>query len=532
MTLLWTLLLPLIGAFAAWAAGLLSPRAPRWISLAAVAAAFACTLSLWGAGQEGRWITTFEAPWIPAAGIEIYLAVDGVSLLLLLLTFFLGAVAILVSWHSVAARPGFFHFNVLLILTGTAGVFSALDLFLFFFCWELMVLPMYFVIGIWGHENRNYAAVKFFLFTQASGLFLLIAILGLHGAHAAETGVSTFRYESLLGTSLPPVLGMGLMLGFFVAFAVKLPAFPFHTWLADAHTEAPTAGSVLLAGLLLKTAGYGLLRFTVPLFPDASATFAPLAMILGVVGILYGAKLAFAQSDLKRLIAYTSISHMGFVLVGVFAWNTWALQGVVVQMIAHGLSTGALFILAGGLQDRLHTRDMNRMGGFWRDAPRMGALAMFFTMASLGLPGLANFVGEFLVLLGTFRESVPTAVFAAIGIIGATVYSLLVIQRVFHGERGEAPRLPDLSLRELAVLALLAAGLLGIGLYPRSVLQVSESSVAALRETTGLVAAAPDSASAPPTVPAFSTADAPNPPAGAGGPAPPSLRPEPVRSVP
>ncbi len=485
MILVWIIAIPLLGGLAAWAAGVRSASAPRWIALATTAVPLLVALSLWGTDADGPWIATFEAAWIPSAGIEFYLAIDGLGLLFVILTYFLGVLSVVVSWNSVTDRPGFFYLNLLWILGGTAGVFTALDLFLFFFCWELMVLPMYFIIGIWGHENRNYAAIKFFLFTQASGLLLLIAILGLHFAHAAETGIHTFRYDDLLGTTLSPGLGMGLMLGFFVAFAVKLPAFPFHTWLADAHTEAPTAGSVILAGLLLKTGGYGLIRFVIPLFPEASADFAPFAMTLGVIGILYGAKLAFAQSDLKRLIAYTSISHMGFVLVGVFAWNTWALQGVVVQMIAHGLSTGALFILAGGIQDRLHTRDMNLMGGFWPRAPRMAALALFFAMASLGLPGLGNFVGEFLVLLGSFQVSITATVFAALGIVGATVYSLWIIQRVFHGEPGEtAGSLVDLSPRELTILGVLAIGLLGLGLYPRPVLQTAEPSVSVLQAGT------------------------------------------------
>ncbi len=489
MILLLLIAIPLIGGLVAWAAGRWSATAPRWIALAATAAPLLLALSLWGTEPDGRWMMSWEAAWIPAAGIDFYLAIDGLSLLLVLLTFVLGVLAVGVSWPNIKTRPGFFYFNLLWILAGTTGVFIALDLFLFFFCWELMVLPMYFLIGIWGHENRNYAAIKFFIFTQASGLLLLIAILGLYFAHGAETGLHTFRYDELLGTTLAPGLGMGLMLGFFIAFAVKLPAFPFHTWLADAHTEAPTAGSLILAGLLLKTGGYGLLRFVVPLFPDAATVFAPVAMTLGAVGILYGAKLAFAQTDLKRLIAYTSVSHMGFVLVGVFAWNAWALQGVVIQMIAHGLSTGALFILAGGIQDRLHTRDLDRMGGFWPQAPRMAALAMFFAMASLGLPGLANFVGEFLILLGSFQASITVTVFAAIGLVGATVYSLWIIQRVFHGRPSHSV-LTDLSFRETTILAVLVIGLLGIGLYPRPVLQTSEPPLQLLLDT------APASASA------------------------------------
>jgi NADH-quinone oxidoreductase subunit M len=285
---------------------------------------------------------------------------------------------------------GLFHLNLMLVLAGVTGVFLALDLFLFYFFWELMLVPMYFLIDLWGHENRHYAAIKFFLFTQLSGLLMLLAILGLHFLHKEATGEATFDYTKLLHTPMGSTAQMLLMLGFFGAFAVKLPAVPFHTWLPDAHTEAPTAGSVILAGLLLKTGAYGMIRFVVPLFPEAAAVFAPIAMTVGVIGIVYGAILAFAQTDLKRLVAYTSVSHLGFVLLGIFVWNKLALQGAVMQMICHGLSTGALFIIVGELQDRIHTRDMRRMGGLWTVAPRMGAVAMFFAMASLGLPGLGT----------------------------------------------------------------------------------------------------------------------------------------------
>jgi NADH-quinone oxidoreductase subunit M len=272
-------------------------------------------------------------------------------------------------------------------------------------------------------------------------------------------------------------------LGFFVAFAVKLPVVPLHTWLPDAHTEAPTAGSVVLAGLLLKTGAYGMLRFVFPLFPTAAASFAPVAMTLAVVGILYGALLAFAQTDLKRLVAYTSVSHMGFMLLGIFAWNELALEGAVIQIICHGLSTGALFMLVGGLQERTGTRDLRRLGGLWATAPRMGGVATFFALASLGLPGLGNFVGEFLVLLGVYQRSVPLAVFASLGLVVATVYSLWIIQQVFHGPNRQGWRLADLTLRESAVLGVLMAALVWLGLYPAPVLDMSRPALKALQHT-------------------------------------------------
>ncbi len=292
---------------------------------------------------------------------------------------------------------------------------------------------MYFLIALWGHEKRTAAAVKFFIFTQLSGLLMLVSILGLYFIHGRHSGVYTFDYFALLGTSVPSGIAPLILLGFLAAFLVKLPAVPFHAWLPDAHTEAPTAGSVILAGLLLKTGGYGLLRFALPLFPGAAAEIAPLGMALGVIGILYGAVLAFAQTDLKRLVAYTSVSHMGFVLLGIFARNETAMMGAIIQMLSHGISTGALFILAGALQERLHTRDMQRLGGLWAVVPRLGGVWLFFALASLGLPGMGNFIGEFLVLLGAYRVSLPMTVLAALGLVVSTLYAVRMVQKVFFG---------------------------------------------------------------------------------------------------
>jgi NADH-quinone oxidoreductase subunit M len=469
MMLVTLILLPLIAAIVA---GFATAHAARWIAVGALVVELMLAVSLGMASPaagEGAWLARLELAWIPRFGISFLLAADGLSVILITLTAGLGLAAVASSWAEITERPSFFHFNVLASLTGAIGVFLALDLFLFFFFWEVMLIPMYFLIGIWGHGNRVYSALKFFLFTQASSLLMLAAIIALALLHQDQTGSPSFSYFDLRGVAPGGAMAMWLMLGFFLAFAVKLPAVPFHTWLPDAHTDAPTAGSVILAGILLKTGAYGLLRFLMPLFPDAAAQFTPIALALGVIGVLYGAAVAFAQSDFKRLVAYTSVSHMGFVLLGVFAWNTLALQGVVMQLVAHGLSTGALFMIAGSLQERLHTRELGDMGGLWTTAPRMSALGMFFAIASLGLPGLANFLGEFLVLMGTYRASVAATAFAAIGLVLAAVYSLWLVQRSFHGRLPEGLTLADTGTRETVALGTLALLLIWLGLMPGAI---------------------------------------------------------------
>jgi len=488
MTLLWLILIPLLGGILAWIAARWSAAASRWVSLAALICDMILALSLWAhsgtaaaALGNGPWLIEFHREWIPQMGVSLFLAMDGLSLLMILLTVFLGIISVAISWTEIRHRVGFFHFNLLWTLAGIIGVFTSLDLFLFYFFWELMLIPMYFLIAVWGHENRVYAATKFFLFTQLSGLVMLLAILALYFIHGNATGQYTFDYTRLLGTRMSGTLSMLLMLGFLAAFAVKLPVFPFHTWLPDAHTEAPTAGSVILAGLLLKTGAYGMLRFAVPLFPDAAIALAPIAMALGVIGILYGAVLAFAQTDLKRLVAYTSVSHMGFVLLGVFAWNELALQGVVMQMLCHGIATGALFIIAGSLQERIHTRDISRMGGLWATAPRMGGVAMVFAWASLGLPGLGNFVAEFLTLLGSWQASRLWTVLASAGLIASAIYALWVIQAVFHGPGEREKTFPDLGLREMAVMTALIAAIVWLGVYPQPVLDTTRPALVELR---------------------------------------------------
>jgi NADH-quinone oxidoreductase subunit M len=478
MILIWLIVILFVAGILAGMAARWNPLLSRLIALTAIGVDFLLAAGLWSgtasisAAQSAQhtWVAEADWDWVPSFGIHFHLAVDGLSLLMLMLTFFLGIVAVLASWTEIREKVGFFHFNLLWVLSGIAGVFLAVDLFLFYFAWELMLIPMYFLILIWGHERRVYAATKFFLFTQLSGLLMLIAILALYFIHHQTTGVYTFEYSELLGTHMSSGVELWIMLGFFVAFAVKLPAVPLHTWLPDAHTEAPTAGSVILAGLLLKTGAYGLLRFVIPLFPQAAHEFTPIALVLAVTGIVYGAVMAYAQTDFKRLVAYTSVSHLGFVLLGVFSWNPLALQGAIITMVCHGLSTGGLFVMVGGLQERIHTRDLERMGGLWAVAPRLSGAVLFFSMASLGLPGIGDFVGEFLVLLGSYKISVPITVAASIGILASTFYALRMVQRAFHGPNTQAWRLPDLNLREGLMVGTMIVGLLWLGLYPQTVL--------------------------------------------------------------
>jgi len=360
VNLLALILLLLLGGIAAGVSSRWNKDAPRWVSLAVLIAATLWLASVWLQAEPGGLYAVTRLPWIPAFGISVYLEMDGLSIMLVGLTLVLGIVAVVSSWSEVDHRHGFFQFNVMWTLAGVVGVFTALDLF---------------------------------LFTEISGLLMLLAILSLVYLHYATSGTLSFDYKELLTADVAGPFGFWLMLGFFIAFVVKLPGVPFHTWLPDAHTQAPTAGSVILAGILLKTGAYGLIRFVVPLFPEAAMDFSWPAMVLGAASVVYGGYLAFSQNDFKRLVAYSSVSHMGFVLLGVFAANQVALQGAVMQMIAHGFSTAALFMMAGALQQRLHTRDMRKMGGLWMRAPRMGDLTLFFVVASLGIPGLGNFVG-------------------------------------------------------------------------------------------------------------------------------------------
>ena len=482
MVLFVVILALLAAGVVAWASERLSKDAPRLVSVLAFGAGLVWSAVLWLDGADaGGLYAAMDWPWITRFGIHLALEMDGLSLLMVALTMFLGIVAVVSSWDEIEAGHGFFQFNILWVMAGVVGVFTAMDLLLFFFFWEVMLIPMYLLIAIWGHEEKAYASMKFFLFTQISGLLMLFAILALVYVHHGATGEITFSYKALLDAEIERRIAIWLMLGFFVAFATKLPSVPVHTWLPDAHTQAPTAGSVILAGILLKTGAYGIIRFAVPLFPEASADFALWAMLLGTVSILYGGAMAFSQSDFKRLVAYSSIAHMGFILLGVYAFNELGMQGAIVTMVAHGFSTAALFMMAGAIQQRLHTREMAQMGGLWKHAPRMGTMTLFFVIASVGMPGLGNFVGEFLALLGAFQENWAMAVVATTGIVVAAVYGLYLMQRSFQGTPNpDVASMRDFGLREMSVMAAMMAGLVWVGVYPQHVLELSNATIQTL----------------------------------------------------
>jgi NADH-quinone oxidoreductase subunit M len=409
--------------------------------------------------------------WIPQPPIHYHMGIDGLSLFLILLTTLLTPISILASWKSIDQRVKGFFICLLVLETGVIGVFVSLDLFLFFLFWEMMLIPMYFLIGIWGHGRRIYAALKFVLYTMFGSILMLVAILWLYRI-TAVAGYPTFdvaQIQSLLssGTVALPVRTEYLLFGaFFLAFAIKVPLFPLHTWLPDAHTEAPTAGSVMLAGVLLKMGIYGMLRFCLPLFPDAARRFAPVIAVLAIVGIVYGALVAMVQVDLKRLVAYSSVSHLGFVVLGIFAFQQISIQGAVFQMLSHGISTGALFLCVGMLYDRRHTHLISEFGGIATPMPALAALYLFSCFASAGLPMLNGFVGEFLILVGTFQKHADWASWAALGVIFSAVYLLWSYQRVFFGSitQDKNGKLADLDTRERGILLVMTALILWMGI--------------------------------------------------------------------
>ncbi len=421
--------------------------------------------------------------WIHELGISYHVGVDGISLWLLLLTTFLGPITVLCSWSAITERVRDYMICLLILETGILGVFSSLDLFLFYVFWESQLIPMYLLIGIWGSQNRIYAALKFVIYTMAGSLMMLVAIMYLYFFHKNQAGFFSMDLLDLYKLNIPYSIQLILFIAFFLAFAFKVPMFPFHTWLPDAHVEAPTAGSVILAGILLKMGTYGFLRFNIPMFTEASIDLAPFMYILAVTGIIYGALVSMVQPDLKKLVAYSSVSHLGFVMLGIFAFTIQGIQGGILQMVNHGLSTGALFLIVGILYERRHTRLIAQFGGLSKVIPRFAAIFMIVALSSIGLPGLNGFVGEFLIILGTFISSNPystiAAVLAASGVIFAAVYMLWMFQRVMFGKiiHEENRYIKDLNFREFAYLIPVLLFIIWIGVYPVTFLKPMEGSV-------------------------------------------------------
>jgi len=454
------------------------------LAFAVAAVDFVISLALFFTFQSDSAQMQFmeHVPWIENLGISYHLGVDGISLFLVLLTTLLSPIAILSSWTAITDKVKEYMIFMLLLETGMIGVFAALDLFLFFVFWEATLIPMYFLIGRWGGSRRIYAALKFFLYTFGGSALMLVAMLVLYFMNARATGQPTFDLLQLQNFDVPAAAQTWLFLAFALGFAIKVPLFPFHTWLPDAHVEAPTAGSVILAGVLLKMGAYGFARFCLPLFPDASVTFVPLMSVLAIIGIIYGALVALSQRDVKSLVAYSSVSHLGFVVLGIFTLNAQGVSGGVLQMVNHGLSTGALFLLVGMLYERRHTRLIEDFGGLWKQLPLFGTFLLIVTLSAVGLPGLNGFVGEFTILVGTFRANVVYAVFAALGIILGAWYMLTMFRQVMHGplDKPANRELKDLTTREIAVLVPIVVLIFLIGVFPNLFLSKIDASVMAL----------------------------------------------------
>jgi NADH-quinone oxidoreductase subunit M len=477
---------PLLAAAALW---LVPEGRAKHVAFAAALIEFAVSVPLWWRFvPSGGMQFEINVPWIAGWGITYHVGLDGISLFLVLLTTFLVPLSVLGSYTYITKRERGFYANLLVLTTGMIGVFVALDLFLFYVMWEVMLIPMYFIIGIWGGDRRLYAAIKFFIYTMFGSLLMLVAILGLYFIVGSRTGTYSFDYGFLLGNAR----GLGSLAwwffgAFFLAFAIKVPMFPFHTWLPDAHVEAPTAGSVILAGVLLKMGTYGFLRFALPFFPEValSPTVQAVVVTLSLIGIIYGGLVAMVQPDVKKLVAYSSVSHLGFVMLGIWALTLQSVQGALLVMINHGLSTGALFFLVGMLYERRHSRLIEAFGGLARVVPLLATVLTIVSLSSIGLPGTNGFVGEFLILIGAFRTYPWAAGIATTGVIVAAMYLLWALQRVIFNklDKQENEHLPDLSWREIAVLVPILAGIFWIGLYPKPILQRMEPAAQHLIDT-------------------------------------------------
>ncbi len=461
-------------------------RIARIVALGFFIVEFVVSAGLWWSFDPSvaGWQAPVDTAWIPTWGVRFTLGVDGIALMMVLLTTFIMPLTVLGSWTSVKMKVHTFFALMLVLTSGMLGVFLARDLFLFYVMWEVMLIPMYFIIGIWGGERRIYASIKFFIYTMLPSLLMLVAILYL-GVHAGQGGTPNFSYDNLMAhPTLAPRVALWLFAAFFLAFAVKVPMFPFHTWLPDAHVEAPTGGSVILAAIMLKMGTFGFLRFALPLFPGAAMnpTVRAVIVVLAVIGIVYGALVAMVQPDFKKLVAYSSVSHLGFVMLGIFALTLQSVQGALMVMINHGISTGALFLLVGMIYERRHTRMIDAYGGIARVVPLFAAVLTFVSLSSIGLPGTNGFVGEFLVLLGSFKAYPLLTTIGTTGVIFAAAYMLWAIQRILFNalDKPENARIPDLNWREIAIAVPIILSIIWLGLYPAPVLRRMEPAAARL----------------------------------------------------
>jgi NADH-quinone oxidoreductase subunit M len=472
---------PLVGAILLLFVNRRSEQAIRWIANVVTAAGFLVSVPLWFwyNPQNPEYQFVERLPWIPSIGADYFLGVDGFSVLLILLTTLMGFIACLSSWTAITERVKEYYVFLLVLQTGMLGAFMALDFLLFFLFWEVMLVPMYFLIGIWGSANRLYSAIKFFLYTLVGSVVMLLGILALYFSYQSGTGVYTFDITRYQAHNFPTDLQWWVFLALFLGFAIKVPMFPFHTWLPDAHTDAPTAGSVILAAVLLKMGTYGFIRFSLPILPEASRQFVPLMVTLSIIGIIYGALVAMAQRDWKRLVAYSSVSHMAMVMLGMFALNPVGITGSIVQQLNHGISTGALFLIVGIVYERRHTREISEYGGLSKVMPVYAAVFLLMTMSSIGLPALNGFIGELLILQGVFAVSMAWAAVAGAGIVLGAAYMLWLYQRTMFGkiENPKNEALADLGIREFALFAPLIVLAVWIGLYPKPFLDRLNTSV-------------------------------------------------------
>jgi NADH-quinone oxidoreductase subunit M len=468
----------------------------RWFGFGVSLVAFVISLIVYAKfeSNSAQFQFVHKVLWIKSLNISYHVGIDGISLLLVLLTTFLTPLTLLSSWKAIEKNLRMFTFSILFLEAGMIGVFISLDLFLFYIFWEAMLIPMYFIIGIWGGERRIYASIKFFLFTMVGSLLMLVAIIWLAVYAKSTLGYFTTDLPDLykIGNTIPHQIQMWMFGAFFLSFAIKVPLFPLHTWLPDAHVEAPTAGSILLAGVLLKMGTYGLIRFCLPLFPQSAVLYAPFISVLAVIGIIYGALVAMVQTDMKKLVAYTSVSHLGFIVLGIFAMTVESMQGAVIQMINHGLSTGALFFLVGILYERTHRREIAFYGGIAKLVPLYSTVLMIVMLSSIGVPGLNGFVGEFLILLGAFKSSVLNSwlftIFAATGVIFSAVYLLWMYQRVVFGKVTNEElqyKLTDMNIREIIVTIPFIIFIVWIGIYPNTFLKLTDASTKLILNQVG-----------------------------------------------